>query len=271
MPPNSSKLMLITGATDGIGLESAIQLAQKGFEIIIHGRSQSSVENTHKTILNKVPTAHLHSAIADFTDLKQVKTMAESILKNYSHLDVLLNNAGVYMKSKKLTAQNLEYSYGINHQAHFDLTLQLLPLLKKAPQGRIINVSSMVHMNAEIDFDNLQAEKHFDGYGAHATSKLCNVLFTLDLAHRLKDTLITVNYLHPGVISTKLLHAGFGMGGDSVSNGAKTSIFLASDPSVEKISGKYFVNCAPKASSPLSHDKNLQKQLWEYSEKISLK
>jgi NAD(P)-dependent dehydrogenase (short-subunit alcohol dehydrogenase family) len=152
----------------------------------------------------------------------------------------------------------------VNYLAHFALTLRLLDLLKNSQNSRIVNVSSQAQAGT-IDFDNLNGEKYYDAYNSYALSKLGNILFTYKLADKLKDTHITVNCLHPGVIATKLLHNGWGTGGASLEEGAKTSVFVANDPSLQGISGKYFVNSKLKSSSAISYDKKIQDRLWEIS------
>ncbi len=196
--------------------------------------------------------------------------MADNVLKRYKKLDVLVNNAGVYMRHRELTEDGFETTFQVNHLAHFLLTHLLLDLLKRSAPSRIINVSSMAHSNSKPDFDNLQAEKKFSAYGAYSLSKLANILFTYELANRLQGTGVTVNCLHPGVIATKLLRAGFGsFGGSSVQNGAQTIVYLARSPEGGKVTGKYFVWSKAVESSPVTHDRKLQKELWDISGKLA--
>jgi NAD(P)-dependent dehydrogenase (short-subunit alcohol dehydrogenase family) len=171
----------------------------------------------------------------------------------------------VFVTQFQKSVQGFEMTYAVNHLATFLLTQSLLPLLKKSAQARVVTVSSIAHQNGVIDFKNLNAEKGFDGYSTYALSKLCNVLFTYHLAAQLKNTNITANCLHPGVISTKLLKIGFGMGGDSVANGCKNSVFVATSPALTNISGKYFVNRIDTPSAAITYQTQIQKQLWEVS------
>jgi NAD(P)-dependent dehydrogenase (short-subunit alcohol dehydrogenase family) len=155
----------------------------------------------------------------------------------------------------------------VNHLAHFLLTRLLLPLLKNSADPRVISVSSVAHTGGRIEFDNLNCERHFDAYHAYANSKLANALFATELARR--EPWLCSNCLHPGVIDTKLLHAGFNMAGDTVAEGARTSVFLAVSPVVKGVTGKYFDRCTAIPPSPLALDQRLAQQLWEWSAKAT--
>ncbi|HXG37384.1 MAG TPA: SDR family oxidoreductase [Bacteroidota bacterium] len=266
---STSKTILITGSTDGIGKETALELAAMGHKVIVHGRSSQRAEDAANDIRKKSGNATIETVVADFTSLRQVRAMAADVIKRFPRLDVLINNAGVYMKERTLTEDGYETTFQVNHLAHFLLTHLLLDLLKQSAPSRIINVSSMAHNNAKLSFDNLQGEKRYGGYGAYACSKLENILFTYELAERLEGTGVTVNCLHPGVIATKLLRAGFGgFGGSGVKKGAETIVFLATSPKGATVTGKYFVNKEVADSSLASHDRSLRKALWELSERL---
>jgi NAD(P)-dependent dehydrogenase (short-subunit alcohol dehydrogenase family) len=257
-------MILITGATDGIGLETAKELVQRGFELVLHGRNDEKLRRACTAILHFVPQAALHTAHADLADLAQVARMANELVEKMPRLDALINNAGVYMMSRQLSRDGMEMTLAVNHLSHFLLTLLLLPLLKRSPDPRVVSVSSVAHMRGRIEFDNLNCERHFDSYHAYANSKLANALFAAELARR--EPWLCANSLHPGVIDTKLLHAGFNMTGDSVANGARTSVFLATSPVVKGVSGKYFDNCTAIPPASLASDQQLASQLWEWSE-----
>jgi len=264
------RTILITGATDGIGKEAAIELAMSGATILVHGRSAERAELVVKDIKRASKRENIEPVVGDFASLRQVRAMADDVLKRYGRLDVLINNAGVYMKRRELTEDGFETTFQVNHLSHFLLTHLLLDLLKQSAPSRIINVSSMAHSNAKPDWGNLQGEKKFGGYGAYSLSKLANILFTYELAERLNGTNITVNCLHPGVISTKLLHTGFGgFGGSSVKKGAETLVYLASSPEGGKATGKYFVWSKAVDSSQVTYDRNLWKEFWSLSEKLA--
>ena len=210
---------------------------------------------------------NLKHVYSDLSSFEQIRKMSDCIKKKYNKIDVLINNAGVFENDRIILENGLEQTFMVNHMAVFALTNALLPLLKETKNSRIINVSSMAQ-SGTMDFDNLNGEKYFDAYNAYAVSKLENVLFTYKLNRILNGKGPTVNCLHPGVISTKLLHAGWGIGGSSLEQGASTSVFLASSEEVENVSGKYFVNSREQKSSAISYDQKIQDRLWEISETL---
>lgn len=263
-----NKIVLITGSTDGIGKQTACELAEMGATVIIHGRNKQKCSDTISWIKNKYKKAKLDCITADLSSLQQVRDMAAIFKSKYTKLDVLINNAGVYMHEKVLSVDGYEMTFAVNHLAHFLLINLLLHDLKKSESARIINVSSIAHTRAAIDFNNLNSENYFDGYYTYSLSKLANILFTYELAERLIGDKITANALHPGVISTKLLQTGFNISGASLKEGAATSVYLASSDEVENLSGKYFIKSAESLSSPLSYSKDYQKKMWEVSEKL---
>ncbi|MGM0612010.1 MAG: SDR family NAD(P)-dependent oxidoreductase [Bacteroidota bacterium] len=263
----NTKTILITGSTDGIGLETAKRLTAEGHKIILHGRKENRIKEA-KLYISKYTEFKVHDTVqADFGKIEEVKQMASYMNNTYSSLDVLINNAGVFRKDKEYTHDGLEKTFGINHIAHHLLTKELLPLLKQSPQGRIVMVSSMIHAN-DIDFSNLQGEKIYDGNEAYSRSKLANLLFAKALSRRLEESKVTVNALHPGVISTKLLKASYGPFGNDVSEGAENLIFAALDLSLSKTSGKYLKDSRIREPTRIALDQNAQEKLWGISEKI---
>jgi NAD(P)-dependent dehydrogenase (short-subunit alcohol dehydrogenase family) len=256
-------MILITGATDGIGLETAKELALRGHALVLHGRNEEKIERARNAVLAIAPNAELRTASADLSDLESVAHMARELAGRLAHLDALINNAGVYMLKRTLSRNGAEMTLAVNHLSHFLLTILLLPLLKKSPDPRVVTVSSVAHMSGRIEFDNLNGERSFDAYHAYANSKLANALFSFELARR--EPRISANCLHPGVIDTKLLHAGFDMAGAPVSEGARTSVYLAASPQVKGVTGKYFDHCTPVSPSPLALDHELARKLWEWS------
>ncbi|MGE5757411.1 MAG: SDR family NAD(P)-dependent oxidoreductase, partial [Sideroxydans sp.] len=176
----------------------------------------------------------------------------------------LINNAGVYLSERETSRDGFEMTLAVNHLAHFLLTNLLLPLLKKSAAPRVVTVSSIAHTSGRIDFDDMNSERGYNGYHAYANSKLANALFAYELARR--EPWLTSNSLHPGLIGTKLLHAGFSMPGASVESGARTPVYLATSAEVAKVSGKYFVDCSMAAPSPQAHDAQLAQRLWAWSE-----
>jgi NAD(P)-dependent dehydrogenase (short-subunit alcohol dehydrogenase family) len=262
------KIVLITGASDGIGKQTAIDLAGKRATVILHGRNENRLLKTQEEVSHLTNNKNISTVTADLSSLKQVRKAAKEIKSKLNRLDVLINNAGVYMKTRILTEDGFETTFAVNHLAPFLLTNLLLELLKQSDSSRIINVSSIAHTRAQLDFENLNGEKSFDAYNAYAVSKLANVLFTYKLADQLKNVGISVNALHPGVISTKLLRAGFNIQGASLKEGASTSVYLASSHKVQNITGKYFVKMVETPSSDDSYNKEYQKKMWDLSSQM---
>jgi NAD(P)-dependent dehydrogenase (short-subunit alcohol dehydrogenase family) len=259
-------IILVTGATDGIGLETAKELAALGHEVVLHGRSEEKAQRTRDAILRAAPDATLHTAYADLADFDAIRRMARDLAARLPRLDVLINNAGVYMNKRRLTKDGFETTLAVNYLAPFLLTRLLLPLLKKSDEPRVVTVSSIAHQSGQISFDNLNAERHFDAYQAYADSKLADALFAAELARC--EPWLASNSLHPGVIDTKLLHAGFDMKGDPVKVGAQTPVFLATSPSVKGITGKYFDNCSATRPSAQAEDRQPARQFGEWTEKV---
>lgn len=259
------KIVLVTGATDGIGKQTALELAKLGATVLLHGRNPKRLIDAMKDIRAGAPESHLDTFVADFSSLAAVRKMALELEQKYPRLDALINNAGVFMQRRELSRDGYEMTFAVNHLAPFLLTHLCLPLLKAAPSARVITVSSIAHLRATLDFDNLQGEKKFDGYAAYSLSKLANVLFAVELAERLKGTRVTSNALHPGVIATKLLEAGFAMKGAPLAEGAETPVYLASSPDVEGVTGRYFVKKRPQPYNPIVDDAEIRKRFWERS------
>ena len=264
----NDKTILVTGSTDGIGKQTALELAQMGATVIIHGRNENRVKSTMEEIRQSVRDAKLEPAVADFSSLKQVRQLASQIQSRFPRLDVLINNAGVYMKKRVLSEDGYEMTFAVNHLAHFLLTNLLLELIKKSVPARIITVSSMVHTSAKLDFQNLNAEKHYDAYGSYALSKLANILFSKELAEQLHGVGVSSNSLHPGVTGTKILRLAFPMKGASVKEGAMASVYLAVSPEIEGVTGSYFVNRKETAATPIVNDANTRKRFWEVSKTL---
>lgn len=256
--------ILVTGSTDGIGLQTALELAASGHEVVLHGRNAGKVARARDMIRRSVPQAELLTAHADLADLAAVAGMAQDLAVRLPRLDVLINNAGIYMTKRKTCAAGFEMTLAVNYIAHFLLTLLLLPLLKKSSAPRVVTVSSISHKSGFIDFDNLNSERNFDAYQAYANSKLAETLFAMELAQR--EPWLTSNSLHPGVIDTKLLHAGFSATGDRLEVGARTPLFLATSADVQGVSGKYFNHCTAVPGSPLTADRQLGAALWRWTE-----
>lgn len=259
------KTTLITGATDGIGLETAAILASRGHRVLVHGRNAERGKAAVAAVQQRVSGAAVEFCQADLSDLDQVRSLCETLPAE--RIDVLINNAGVFMYQRQLSKQGFELTFAVNHLAHFLLTGLLLP---RMPAGaRVITLSSIAHSRGGLDFNNLQFENGFSGYASYATSKLENAMFARELADRARDRQILSNSVHPGVITTKLLKEGFNTTGASLADGAATSVYLADSEEVAGVSGKYFANKREARTNPLVEDAAARRKLWEISENLS--
>jgi len=267
--PDAKKIVLVTGATDGIGWETARALASQGHRVVVHGRTPAKADEAARRLLRDLPTADLATAAADLSRPGEVRALAAALRAAHPRLDVLLHNAGVFAATRQVTPEGLELTFAVNHLAPFLLTHLLLDRVKEA-RGRVVVVASGVHGNAALDLEDLQGERRWDGYGAYARSKLCNVLFAAELAERLRGSGATANSLHPGVVGTKLLRAGFAMEGpDTAVQGAVTSVWLATSPEAEGVSGRYFVRKKAVPASRLARNATLRAALWAASERLA--
>ncbi len=266
------RTILVTGSTDGIGKATATELARRGAKVLLHGRNSEKGRAVLEEIRRITGNDSLEFFKADLSSLRQVRDLAAEVKDRHDQLHVLINNAGTFSSRRQMTEDGLEMTFAVNHLAPFLLTHELLDLLKGSAPSRIVTVASIAHWNAKVDWNNLQGERHYDGFQAYALSKLGDILFTYALARRLQaeGAKVTANCLHPGVIRTKLLHAGFGdYPGAAPEEGAKTSVYLACSPDVEDVSGLYFENRRPSRSSPKSHDMELQERFWQISMKLA--
>jgi len=265
-----NKTVLITGSTDGIGKETALQLAQLGATVIVHGRSLERCQATCDDIRRATGNPNVDFVAADLSSQQQVRRMAADVLARYDGLHVLINNAGVILLQRQLTVDGLETTFAVNHLAPFLLTNLLLDRLKASAPARIVNVSSTVHYDAALKLDDLQSERKYNGINAYKQSKLSNVLFTFELAERLKGSGVTVNCLHPGVVATKLLDTGWGWSnGLSSAQGAALSVYLATSPEVANVTGQHFESTSPGGASPKASDVKLRRQLWDISAQLT--
>jgi retinol dehydrogenase-14 len=269
-----AKTVLVTGGTNGIGLVTARELARMGAQVTIVSRNAEKCASVAEAIRTKTGNP-VDFIAADLSTLAGINEAAASFKQRHTRLHVLVNNAGAMFVRRKLSADGYEMTFALNHLNYFLLTILLLDLLKASAPARIVNVSSGSHLGASLDFANLQGEKHYRGMQAYGQSKLTNVLFTYELARRLEGTGVTANALHPGTVATGFARNNglvFDIGTKFAGlffrkpeQGAQTSIYLASSPEVEGVTGKYFFDCQAVDSSPLSHDQVLANRLWQIS------
>src|SRR5215218_2152503 len=269
------KVCLITGATSGIGKATVMGLANMGASVVMVGRDRGRGEAALAEIKEKNANASVDLMLADLSSQEDIRRLADEFKEAYPQLDVLINNAGVIRSKRITTADGLETTFAVNHLAPYLLTNLLLDVLKASAPSRIVNVASGEQRNGTIDFDDLQAEKGYKTAKAYSQSKLATVLFTYELARRLEGTGVSANCLHPGVVGTNLGSGVTGALGFTVraltplmkspEKGAETSVYLASSPEVEGLSGGYFVKKAEARSSEASHDQRIARRLWEVS------
>lgn len=260
---------IVTGATEGIGFYTALDLAKAGFAVGVHGRNEAKAAKACAALKDQVPRGEFVPLWGDLSSLSQVRTLAKQAAEKFPRLDVLVNNAGVFMNERVLTGDGLETTMAVNHFAPFLLTALLRPALERAPAARVVNVSSMAHGNGRVDLKDLNFDKRYDGYAAYSASKAANVLFTHALARRLEGTQVTTHALHPGVISTKLLHQGFGAGGARTESGSKTSVYVATAKELAGKTGLYFSDAREVPCGKHVNDRALEEGLWEASVKAT--
>jgi NAD(P)-dependent dehydrogenase (short-subunit alcohol dehydrogenase family) len=274
------QICLISGATSGIGKAAATILATQGLQLVLVGRNPEKLESTVREIREKTSTDSIHALLTDFSDLTQVRQLAEQLQRQFPRLDILINNAGAYFNRRHRTRYGVEKTLLVNHMAPFLLTNLSLDALRKSESARIINVSSNAHVNAGLDLNDLNFDRFYFGYRAYGRSKLANILFTYELARRLQDANITVNALHPGRVGTDIFKTDFSIFGGPLKwlierisltpeQGADNTVYLATSPQVEGVTGKYFVKREAVPSSAVSYDEVLARQLWEISERIT--
>ncbi len=273
--PMAGTTVLVTGGTAGIGRATAQGLATMGAHVAITGRDRARTEAAAGEI-RAASGGQVDALVADLSSQSEVRRLADEVLQRLSRIDVLVNNAGGYWHTRHVTVDGLEHTFAVNHLAPFLLTNLLLDRLKHSAPARVVTVSSHAHAEGRIDFDDLHGERSYSGARAYNQSKLANVLFTYELARKLQATSVTANALHPGVVSTSfgaedpsrvqpLLVPFMRPFMKTPTQGAATSIHLASAPDLEQVTGRYFVNSKPKRSSKRSYDKVTAARLWQVS------
>ncbi|CAF3351138.1 unnamed protein product [Rotaria socialis] len=284
------KIVVITGSNTGIGKHTAIELAKRGARIILACRSRQRAEEARQEIISKSNNNQIDIEIIDTSSLQSVRECAARLRKSLPRIDVLINNAGMLTQSKEKSVDGYEIHLATNHLGHFLFTNLLLDLLEKAPSARVINVSALAHafFNCHIHWDDINLEKTpCSAFYAYSCSKFANVMFTNELAKRLKGTRITTNSLHPGIVHTEF---GRYYGGryqiifelfhqllspllwfflKSSEEGAQTTIYLASDIHLDNVTGKYFSDCLEVQPSPLTFNEEDNQRFWLLSEQMT--
>ena len=268
-------ICLITGATEGIGRATAIELAAKGFTVVVAARNEAKARAVVKDIESITGRCDADVIMADLRSLAAVHTLAETFNSRYPRLDVLINNAGIFSPTRVVTDDGFEATYQVNYLSQFYLTHLLLDALKQSNQSKIINLSSNAYSAGKFDPGNLQSEKRFSTIASYATSKLLLLMFTVELADRLRSTRVTANAVHPGVVNTHMLKSATGLFkliailatpfAIAPEKGAATSIYLASSPDVQAISGKYFTRCKEAAIKTAFNSPEHRGRLWNLS------
>ena len=274
------KVCLVTGSSSGIGKVAARELASMGARVVMLCRNRAKGEAVQTEIKEVSGNAQVDLIVADLSELSQVRRAAREFKQRYTQLHILINNAGGMNAERKVTSEGLEATFATNYLAPFLLTHLLLDVLLASAPARIVNVSAVGHKIGKIDFTDLQGEHHYNALKAYTQSKLAQIYFTYELAERLAGTGVTVNALDPGHVvshfndSTKgMVHISaeviYFFDGKSAEEGAQTSLYLATSPEVERVSGKYFSNCQPIKSSRRSYDVAVRQRLWNVSTELS--
>jgi NAD(P)-dependent dehydrogenase (short-subunit alcohol dehydrogenase family) len=274
------KFCLVTGANKGIGKATAVEIARLGAKVVLVCRDEVKGQAAKKEIIQKTGNKRVDLMICDFARLSSVRQLAHDIKGRFQQLDVLINNTAIFVTKLIYTEDEFEMQFQVNHLSPFLLTNLLLNLMKKSAPSRIINVASDAHYAGRIHFENPSLSDGYHGMKAYRQSKLANVLFTYELAKRLNHSGVTTNCLHPGVVRTSLIDrhsSGLYKYGwilmkpflIPVTQGAKTSVYLATSDEVYDVSGKYFDKCKSKKSSTDSYNPDIALKLWKISEKLT--
>ena len=269
------KNIIITGATDGIGLAAAKSIAKKGYHVSLVGRNPDKGKKALEAIIEYSGNENLDFFECDLSLVANVKDLADRIKQKHSKIDVLLNNAGGANKTKQITSEGLEKTFATNQMNYFVLSTELLNILSESNDGRIVNVASNAHIGAEVDYANITSEKSFSAWTSYCVSKLMNIMFTYQLSS-MQDR-VSVNVLHPGFVDTNIagnegnlikyiVKFGAKMFARTVDNGADSSIYLSTSDEVKGVSGKYFFKCREIKSSRASYNQEDWKKVWDLCE-----
>ena len=273
------KTVLVTGATAGIGRETALGVAKLGAHVVIVGRNAEKTRRVVDELKGASGNQQIDFLLADLSLLAEVRKLAEAFLARFGTLHVLINNVGAINLKREVTKEGHELTFAMNHLGLFLLSELLTPALQKGAPARIINLSSDAHRAGGINFDDLESERGYSSFRVYSNSKLMNLLFTRELSRRLADQKITVNAVHPGMVASdfmtkpgilgKIANGFVQLFGISPEAGARTSVFLASSPEVEGVTGKYFVKSKARTPSKDAQSDESARRLWEVSEKLT--
>ena len=274
------KVVVITGGTSGIGQVAAEELAAMGARIVLVARAKRRAEATLSRLRERGPGVPHGVHYADLLRIAEMKRVAAEIAGSEPRIDVLINNAGALFGSRRVTEDGLECTFALNHVSYFVLTHGLLERLEASAPARVVNTSSDAHKGKNIDFDDLQSARDYRGFQVYGRSKLCNILFTRELARRLEGTQVTANCLHPGFVDTRFGDEAGGifpffirLGKKTVAlspeKGAETIVYLASSPEVADVDGRYFYKRRPATPTPQAQDDAAARRLWMETEKLS--
>lgn len=273
--PQLEKVVLLTGATSGIGRAAAEQLAAAGVCVVLLGRDRGRGEGARRSIVAATGNPRVDLLVADLSSQRQIRAVAAEFRARYERLDVLLHNAAVLTRDRQESEDGLELQLAVNHLAPFLLTELLLDLLRESAPSRVVVVSSEAHREGRIDFGDLQGERSYHRLRAYRQSKLANILFVRELSRRLQGSGVTVNAVHPGVVKTGLLFSGWRIARlarpflRTPAEGAEELVYLALSPEVTGVSGRYFVDRRPREPSARAADPEVAKLLWSISEELT--
>lgn len=274
LPGMAGRVCVVTGATSGIGLVTAQELARAGATVVVVGKHRDRTADIVSRIVRATGNPGVRGLVADLFLQSEVRRLGAEILATYPRVHVLVNNAGAVYFRRGVTGDGIEQTWALNVVAPFLLTHLLLPRMTESGPARVVNVSSAAHRGVQLNFEDLQGERHYSGFGTYSRSKLALVLLTYEFARRLHGTGVTANALHPGFVRTGFGRNNPGVAGAVISTlsflfgirparGARTSIYLATEPSLNDVTGKYFARQHAVASSPPSYESAAGERLWD--------